>query len=119
VHPLKLLRSLLAGTQQAASLKKIPSGRNIRVAGLVTCRQRPGTASGVTFVTLEDETGNTNVIVWRDLAEKERRVLIASRLMIVHGKLQHQGPISHLVAAHMEDASHLLADLAVASHDFH
>jgi error-prone DNA polymerase len=46
-------------------------------------------------------------------------VLIASRLMIVHGKLQHQGPISHLVAAHMEDASHLLADLAVASHDFH
>jgi len=119
VHPLKLLRGLLAGTQQAASLKKIPSGRNIRVAGLVTCRQRPGTASGVTFVTLEDETGNTNVIVWRDLAEKERRVLIASRLMIVHGKLQHQGPISHLVAAHMEDASHLLADLAVASHDFH
>ena len=118
-HPMKLLRSLLAGTQQAENLGKIPSGRYIRVAGLVTCRQRPGTASGVTFVTLEDETGNTNVIVWRDLAEKERRALIASRLMIVHGKLEHQGPITHLVAAHMEDASHLLADLAVASHDFH
>jgi len=119
VHPLKLLRGLLSNTQQAIKLKDIPSGRYVRVAGLVTCRQRPGTASGVTFVTLEDETGNTNVIVWRTLAETERRALVASRLMIVHGKLQHQGPITHLVAAHMEDASHLLADLAVASHDFH
>ena len=118
-HPLGLLRSLLQGTHRAKDLAAVPSGRNIRVAGLVTCRQRPGTASGVTFVTLEDETGNTNVIVWRDLAEKERRALIASRLMIVHGKLEHQGPITHLVALHMEDASHLLADLMVVSHDFH
>ena len=118
-HPLKLLRGLLKGTYRAEDLKRVTSGRQIRVAGLVTCRQRPGTASGVTFVTLEDETGNTNVIVWRDLAEKERRALIASRLMIVHGKLEHQGPISHLVAQHMEDASHLLADLSVVSHDFH
>ncbi len=119
VHPLKLLRGLLPGIYRAEDLKKVPSERHIRVAGLVTCRQRPGTASGVTFVTLEDETGNTNVIVWRDLAEKERRPLIASRLMIVHGQLQHQGPITHLVAHHMEDASHLLADLMVVSHDFH
>ena len=119
VHPLKLLRGLLAGIYRAEDLKKVASGRHIRVAGLVTCRQRPGTASGVTFVTLEDETGNTNVIVWRDLAEKERRPLITSRLMIVQGQLQHQGPITHLVAHHMEDASHLLADLMVVSHDFH
>lgn len=119
VHPLQLLRSLLPGTRRAADLRHIASGRHIRVAGLVTCRQRPGTASGVTFVTLEDETGNTNVIVWRDLAGKERQALIASRLLIVHGKLEHQGPITHLVAAHLEDASHLLADLAVSSHDFH
>ena len=119
VHPLKLLRGLLTGIYRAEDLKQIPTERNIRVAGLVTCRQRPGTASGVTFVTLEDETGNTNVIVWRDLADKERRTLIASRLMIVYGKLQHQGPITHLVALHMEDASHLLANLTVVSHDFH
>jgi error-prone DNA polymerase len=119
VHPMKLLRGLLKGIYRADDLKKIPTNRHIRVAGLVTCRQRPGTASGVTFVTLEDETGNTNVIVWRDLAEKERRPLITSRLMIVQGQLQHQGPITHLVAHHMEDASHLLADLMVASHDFH
>ena len=118
-HPLKLLRGLLKGTHRAEDLKHVLSGRHIRVAGLVTCRQRPGTASGVTFVTLEDETGNTNVIVWRDLAQKERRALIASRLMIVHGKLEHQGPVTHLVALHMEDASHLLADLVVVSHDFH
>ena len=118
-HPLKLLRGLLKGTYRAGDLARVTSGRHIRVAGLVTCRQRPGTASGVTFVTLEDETGNTNVIVWRDLAEKERCALIASRLMIVHGKLEHQGPISHLIALHMEDASHLLADLSVVSHDFH
>ena len=118
-HPLKLLRGLLKGTYSAEELTTVSHGRHIRVAGLVTCRQRPGTASGVTFVTLEDETGNTNVIVWRDLAEKERRALIASRLMIVHGKLEHQGPITHLVALHMEDASHLLADLTVVSHDFH
>ncbi|MBL8310508.1 MAG: error-prone DNA polymerase [Burkholderiales bacterium] len=118
-HPLHLLRGLLKGTETAERLKHLPSGRNLRVAGLVTCRQRPGTASGVTFVTLEDETGNTNVVVWRDLAEKERRALIASRLMIVHGKLERQGPVIHLMASHMEDASHLLADLQVSSHDFH
>lgn len=118
-HPLQLLRSLLRGTYRAEDLKKVTNGQRIRVAGLVTCRQRPGTASGVTFVTLEDETGNTNVVVWRDLAERERRALIASRLMIVHGTLEHQGPITHLVANHMEDASHLLADLMVVSHDFH
>lgn len=118
-HPLRLLRGLLTGTYRAEELKQITSGRHIRVAGLVACRQRPGTASGVTFDTLEDETGNTNGIVWRDLAEKERRALIASRLMIVHGKLEQQDPIAHLVALHTEDASHLLADLTVASHDFH
>ncbi len=118
-HPLKILRRLLRGTYSAEDLKAAKSGSSIRVAGLVTCRQRPGTASGVTFVTLEDETGNTNVIVWRDLAEKERRVLIASRLMIVYGKLERQSSVIHLVAQHMEDASHLLADLTVASHDFH
>lgn len=68
VHPMKLLRRLLKGIYRADDLKTIPTNRHIRVAGLVTCRQRPGTASGVTFVTLEDETGNTNVTcgaIWR------------------------------------------------------
>ncbi len=89
------------------------------MGGLVTCRRRPGTASGVTFVTPEDETGNTNVVAWRDLAERERRVLMSSRLMIVHGKLEHQGAVTHLIAPHLENASHLIAGLDPASHDFH
>ena len=73
----------------------------------------------MTFVTLEDETGNTNVVVWRDLAEKGRIPLLSSRLMIVHGKLEHQGVVTHLIAERLENASHLLGALAVASRDFH
>ena len=118
-HPVSLVRAALKGTYRAADLHKVPSGRNIRVAGLVTCRQRPGTASGVTFVTLEDETGNTNVVVWRDLAEKERIPLLSSRLMVVHGKLEHQGMVTHLIAGHLENVSHLLGALSVASRNFH
>ena len=120
-HPLALLRRRLGHTRRASDLERIAHGRRIRVAGLVTCRQRPGTASGVTFVTLEDETGNTNVVVWRRLAEQpdQRRALVAARLLIVHGRLERQGPITHLIAEHLEDASHLLGDLAVVSHDFH
>ena len=118
-HPMKLLRSQFKGVYSASELGSVKSGRNIRVAGLVTCRQRPGTASGVTFVTLEDETGNTNVVVWRDLAERERLDLLSSRLMIVHGKLEHQGPVTHLIAEHLENASAMLGSLNVYSHDFH
>jgi error-prone DNA polymerase len=120
-HPMQLLRAQLKGIHRASDLSTTKSGRHIRVAGLVTCRQRPGTATGVTFVTLEDETGNTNVVVWKTLADQpaERRALIASRMLIVHGKLEHQGPITHLVALHLEDASTMLGSLAVSSHDFH
>jgi error-prone DNA polymerase len=118
-HPVSLVRHALKGTYRANELKNVPSGRSIRVAGLVTCRQRPGTASGVTFVTLEDETGNTNVVVWKDLAESERIDLLSSRLMIVHGVLEHQGPITHLIARHLENATALLAGLSVSSRDFH
>ena len=119
-HPLALLRPRLPSILRASDLPAVRSGHRIRVAGLVTCRQRPGTASGVTFVTLEDETGNINVIVWRALADSlhERRALLAARLMLVHGRLEHQGPITHLIAEHLEDASDLLGQLAVASHDF-
>jgi error-prone DNA polymerase len=118
-HPVSLVRHQLKGTYRASELKNVTSGRSIRVAGLVTCRQRPGTASGVTFVTLEDETGNTNVVIWKDLAEKERSALLASRLMIVHGVLEHQGPITHLMARHLENATALLGGLSVSSRDFH
>ena len=117
-HPMSFVRPQLKGAYCAVDLAKVTSGRRIRVAGLVTCRQQPGTASGVTFVTLEDETGNTNVVVWRDLAEKERIQLLSSRLLIVHGKLEHQGPVTHLMAEHLENASYLLAGLNVGSRAF-
>jgi error-prone DNA polymerase len=104
---------------KAADLSKFPHGRRVRVAGLVTCRQRPGTAAGVTFVTLEDETGTVNVIVWRDLAERERRQLLGARLLGVSGVLQREGDVLHLVAKHLEDLSPLLGDLTVHSRDFH
>ena len=103
----------------AADLAKLKSGRRIRVAGLVTCRQRSGSTNGVTFVTLEDETGNTNVLVWRDPAEKERAQLLSSRLTIVHGVLAHQRLITHRIAEHLEKASHLLAGLNVERRDVH
>ena len=112
-HPVSLVRHQLKGIYKASDLITVPSGRHIRVAGLVTCRQRPSTASGVTFVTLEDETGNTDVVVWRDLAEKERIPLLSSRLMIVHCKLEHQGSVTLLIAAHVENVSHLLGGLSV------
>ena len=121
-HPVSLIRGDLNERFRAAradELRQIRSGRTIKVAGLVTCRQRPGTASGVTFVTLEDETGNTNVVVWRDVAELFRMALLSSRLLVVTGRLEHQGPITHLIAAEMEDSSGLLGELAVASREFH
>lgn len=118
-HPIQLVRPQLSGVFRASDLGNLNSGRRIRVAGLVTYRQRPGTASGVTFVTVGDETGSTNVVVWRDVASRQRRALIASRLLIVYGTLERRGPVTHLIAIGLEDASHLLAGLAVAAHEFH
>ncbi len=89
------------------------------VVGLVTGRQRPGTASGVTFVTLEDEFGMVNVVVWRDLAERQRRVLVGSQLMQVKGRLERVGEVSHVIAGHLQDMTPLLHGLDVRSRDFH
>ena len=89
------------------------------MAGIVTCRQRPATASGVIFVTLEDETGHMNLIVWNDLAERQRRELLAARLLAVSGEVQRQGRVVHVLARKLEDLSPLLGRLATTSHDFH
>ena len=88
------------------------------VAGLVTGRQRPGTASGVTFVTLEDEFGNLNVVVWRDLAERQRRVLVGAQLLRVDGTLEVEGEVRHLVAGRLSDLTPILAGIKVPSRDF-
>ena len=120
-HPLALLRGRLTRLRlsTAAELSGFAHGRLARAAGIVTGRQRPGTASGVVFVTLEDETGNVNVVVWRALVEKQRRELLGSSLLGVYGILERQGEVVHLIAHRLIDYSVLLGRLATASRDFH
>jgi len=124
-HPLALLRPALAQRQftSAQALRQLPHGDRVRTAGLVTCRQRPDTASGVMFVTLEDETGSTNVVVWRDLAERRRRELLGARLLGVQGVIERDGEVVHLVARQLSDQSPLLAGVlapfAPRSRNFH
>jgi error-prone DNA polymerase len=120
-HPLALLRERLKSQRMmtAADLRNLPHGRLARVTGLVTGRQRPGTASGVTFVTLEDETGMINVIVWRDLAERQRKELLRSNLLTVYGTLERAGEVVHLIAGHLRDRTALLGNLMTRSRDFH
>ncbi len=120
-HPMALLRGhpafrTCARQQELTGLR---SGRFLRIAGLVTGRQRPGTASGVIFLTLEDETGNTNVIVWRDVQERYRAALLGARLLLVKGVLEHRHSVCHVIAGELQDHSGLLADLALKSRDFH
>ena len=120
-HPIALLRSRLARMRfaSAEAIRALPHGRRARAAGIVTGRQRPDTASGVVFVTLEDETGYVNVVVWRDLGERQRGELLGSRLMGVDGVLEREGEVVHLVARRLVDHSALLGKLAPASRDFH
>jgi error-prone DNA polymerase len=120
-HPLALLRPRLDRLRMvtAAQLKQLPHGKLTHAAGIVIGRQRPDTASGVIFVTLEDETGTINVVVWRDVADKQRRALLASQLLAVYGTLERQGEVVHLIAAKLADHSHLLGRLVARSRDFH
>jgi error-prone DNA polymerase len=118
-HPLALLRPQLRGLLSAAALRERPHGSPARAAGLVTCRQRPDTASGVIFVTLEDETGTVNVVVWRDLVERQRRELLGARLLAVAGRVERDGEVVHLIAQRLFDRSVLLGRLEAPSRDFH
>ena len=120
-HPLALLRPRLARMRfaTAGEIRALPHGRRARAAGIVTGRQRPDTASGVVFITLEDETGYVNVVVWHNLGERQRRELLGSQLMGVEGVLERDGEVMHLVARRLMDHSALLGRLATASRDFH
>ncbi len=120
-HPLALLRDRLGhlGMLTARQLSFLSHGHTARAAGLVTCRQRPDTASGVIFVTLEDETGCANVIVWRDLLERQRRELLGARLLGVQGVIEREGEVVYLVAHQLFDYDKLLGCLTVHSRDFH
>jgi error-prone DNA polymerase len=121
-HPLALLRhkAPFDRAKTAAGLQQARHGQFVRVAGLITNRQRPGTASGVMFVTLEDETGNTNVVVWSRVQESCRRALLGCSLVLITGTVERSPEgIVHLVAGRIEDQQAALHQLVVQSRDFH
>src|SRR5579863_1212903 len=119
-HPLCLLREKLQrrGVLPTQELWELPNGIWVRTAGLVITRQRPGSAGGVTFVTMEDETGYVNLIVWNRVAEAQRAALLESRLLEVQGKLQREGDVQHVIAQRLTNLSEMLGDLTVASRNF-
>ncbi|MEO8248275.1 MAG: error-prone DNA polymerase [Burkholderiales bacterium] len=127
-HPLALLRGRLKKMklQTAADLRDLPDGKSVSACGIVTLRQQPHTAKGVIFLTIEDETGNVNVIVWKSVREKQRDTLLKSKLLAVHGTWQRDtesgGNVRNLVARRLSDLTPLLGRLAEQggkSRDFH
>ncbi len=120
-HPLGLLRQagLLKRCHKATDLPQLANQLPVRVAGLVTCRQSPGTAGGVTFITLEDETGLVNVVVWRTIAQRDKTAFLTSRILAVSGQLQRSGEVIHLIAGQLQSLDHCLPALAAQSRNFH
>lgn len=120
-HPLALLRPRLQSQrlQTSAELLALPKGRLARACGIVVGRQQPGTASGVVFVTLEDEMGSVNVIVRPELKARQRTELVHARLLAVYGVWQREGQVCHLVAHFLKDLTPLLGRLSPRSRDFH
>ncbi|HEY0660731.1 MAG TPA: error-prone DNA polymerase [Lysobacter sp.] len=119
-HPLSLLRKALRSRrcQRSSQLALAADGARVRFAGLVTMRQRPQTASGVTFVTLEDEDGLVNAVIWQHLAERQRRELLEARLMAIDGRLERVDGVQHLIATRLENLTPLLGSLSTGSRDF-
>jgi len=112
-HPMSFLRAGLAAKRVAAcaDLRAMRDGARVSVAGVVLVRQRPGSAKGVVFMTIEDETGIANVVVWPKTLERYRREIMSGRLMLIRGRIQRHQDIIHVVSAIVEDRSHLLATL--------
>ncbi|HYW57238.1 MAG TPA: error-prone DNA polymerase [Polaromonas sp.] len=124
-HPVALLRPRLAKMDllNADQLRLLPHGQQVAACGIVTVRQQPQTAKGTIFITLEDETGPVNVIVWKSLREKQRKEVLHARLLAVYGEWQRDvesgGKVQHLIAHRLEDLSPLLGRLGTESRDFH
>ena len=120
-HPLALLRERLRAQRivDSRQLRGLAHGRGVQAAGIVTQRQRPGTANGTIFVTLEDEHGMVNVVVWADVALRHRKALLGARLLAVRGRWEHVDGVQHLIARRLEDLSPLLGELQTRSRDFH
>jgi error-prone DNA polymerase len=113
-HPLAFLRASLAerGFVRASELRERKFRSMVQIAGLVLIRQRPGSAKGVCFITLEDETGVANLVVWPDVMEKQRRVIMGARLMEVRGRVEYDDEVIHVIAHHLTDATDALYGLA-------
>ena len=120
-HPLSLLRERLRRQRVVDSrqLRALPHGRGALAAGIVTQRQRPATAKGTIFITLEDEHGMVNVVVWSHVALRDRKALLGARLLAVRGRWEQVDGVAHLIARRLEDFSHLLGELQTSSRDFH
>ena len=118
-HPMELLRPAISGIVLHSELVSMPLSR-VQVCGLVITRQRPGTASGVVFITLEDETGVSNIVVWGKFFERYRRIVMTGRLLKVTGRLEREGIVAHVIAEHIEDYSSYLEKLGHPnSHEIH
>ena len=113
-HPMAFLRASLAerGFVRANELRERKFRSMVQIAGLVLIRQRPGSAKGVCFITLEDETGVANLVVWPDVMEKQRRVIMGARLMEVRGRVEYDDEVIHVIAHHLTDATDALYGLA-------
>jgi error-prone DNA polymerase len=112
-HPMSFLRAGLTARRIAAcaDLRNLKDGARVAVAGVVLVRQRPGSAKGVVFMTIEDETGIANVVVWPKTLERYRREIMSARLILIRGRIQRHADIIHVVSAVVEDRSDLLATL--------
>lgn len=119
-HPLALLnqQGKLPAYKRAADLHKLRSGQLVTVIGLVVGRQRPGTSSGVTFITLEDETGNVNVVLWRERGRQQRREWLNARLLQVKGVIEIKGSIVHVIAGRLHNLTDTLPVSTIKSRDF-
>ncbi len=120
-HPMSLLRDRAPFNRckRHVDLSGLGNKRFVRIAGLVTCRQRPGSASGVLFLTLEDETGNSNIVVWKRTQQQFRQALMSGQLLVVNGIVETKDNVIHVIAGALYDHSHELESLLVKSRDFH
>jgi error-prone DNA polymerase len=120
-HPMSLLRDRTPFNRckRYTDLASLGSKRFVRIAGLVTCRQRPGTASGVLFLTLEDETGNSNIVVWKRTQEQFRQALMTGQLLLINGIVEQKEGVIHVIAGAIYDHTSALESLRLKSRDFH
>ncbi len=122
-HPVSFMRAELAAERMVtcAELRQMRDGRSVTVSGIVLIRQRPGSASGVLFITIEDETGTANLIVWPSLFERQRRLILSASMVACTGQLQREGEVIHVIAERFSDLSGRLRalgqDLGIGARD--